>query len=97
VGGGTQRGLSAHTKLHCRLADALQPAEHEARLPVDRRVSSGKVDWWDPLVGGILHTANQTQHWNFQGHADIAVSASAADLAWQVELLFNWFSTRARR
>jgi len=54
------------------------------------RVSSGKVDWWDPLVGGI-YTLPINEHWNFQGHADVGGFGVGSDLAWQVELLFNWF------
>src|SRR6185295_7045548 len=58
------------------------------------RSRSGKVDWWDPIIGGIL-TLPIGERWNFQFHADIGGFGigSSSDLAWQIETLFNWFFT----
>ena len=52
--------------------------------------TSGKVDWWDPFIGGIL-TLPLGERWNFQLHADIGGFGVGSDLAWQIEMLFNWF------
>lgn len=56
------------------------------------RSRSGKVDWWDPLIGGIL-TLPLGERWNFQFHGDIAGFGVGSDFAWQIELLFNWSMT----
>jgi hypothetical protein len=58
------------------------------------RTSSGKEDWWDPFIGGVL-TLPIGERWNFQLHADIGGFAigSASDLAWQIEMLVNWSFT----
>jgi hypothetical protein len=58
------------------------------------RSTSGKVDWWDPFIGGIL-TLPIGERWNFQLHADIGGFAigAASDLAWQIEMLVNWSFT----
>lgn len=58
------------------------------------RATSGKVDWWDPIIGGIL-TLPIGERWKFQFHADIGGFGvgSSSDLAWQIETLFNWFIT----
>ena len=55
------------------------------------RSTSGKVEWWDPFIGGIL-TLPIGERWNFQFHADIGGFAigSASDLSWQLEMLVNW-------
>jgi hypothetical protein len=54
------------------------------------RTRSGKVDWWDPVIGGIL-TLPLGERWNFQFHGDIGGFGVGSDLTWQAELLFNWF------
>jgi hypothetical protein len=58
------------------------------------RTTSGTIEWWDPIIGGIL-TLPIGEHWNFQFHGDIGGFGvgSGSDLAWQAELLFNWFVT----
>jgi hypothetical protein len=56
------------------------------------RQKSGKVDWWDPIIGGIL-TLPIGEHWNFQFHGDIGGFGVGSDFAWQAEMLFNWFVT----
>jgi hypothetical protein len=58
------------------------------------RVSSGSVDWWDPIVGGI-YTLPINDRWDFQAHGDVGGFGVGSDLAWQIELLFHWnFSPR---
>ena len=54
------------------------------------RSRSGKVDWWDPIIGGIL-TLPIGEHWNFQFHGNIGGFGVGSDFCWQAELLFNWF------
>ncbi|HZF25086.1 MAG TPA: hypothetical protein VEZ88_02405 [Steroidobacteraceae bacterium] len=56
------------------------------------RSRSGKIDWWDPIIGGIL-TLPIGERWNFQFHGDIGGFGVGSDLAWQIEMLFNWFAT----
>lgn len=56
------------------------------------RQTSGKIDWWDPVIGGIL-TLPIGEHWNFQFHGDIGGFGVGSDFAWQAEMLFNWFVT----
>lgn len=53
------------------------------------RSRSGKVDWWDPIIGGIL-TLPIGEHWNFQFHGNIGGFGVGSDFCWQAELLFNW-------
>ena len=56
------------------------------------RSRSGKVDWWDPFIGGVL-TLPLGERWNFQFHGDIGGFGVGSDFAWQIELLVNWSMT----
>ena len=55
------------------------------------RSRSGKVDWWDPIIGGFSRSRSANTRTSSTPTATSAALVSVPISAWQAELLFNWF------
>jgi hypothetical protein len=58
-----------------------------------QRASSGTVDWWDPIVGGIVRVPI-SRKFSVNVHGDIGGFDVGSDLTWQAFPYLNWQISR---